>query len=121
MAEGASRGVPATGRRAAGVTRTMLKLLKQAKAAFSMLDADSVSQRADQPVAIGLVADGSGAYAEMEEFLVPEGTPRGVWRSRMNHIYRANDPDVPPNVDIVIYESGLPCPQNAYSFYRGHP
>jgi hypothetical protein len=99
----------------------MLKLLKQARAAFSMLDADEVMKRAEQPVKVGLVADGSGAYAEMEEFLVPEGTPRPLWRSRMNLIHRANDPGVPPDVDIVIYEPGLACPQNAYTFHRGHP
>jgi uncharacterized protein (DUF697 family) len=57
----------------------------------------------------------------MEEFLVPEGTPRPLWRARMNLIHRANDPGVPPDVDLVIYESGLACPQNAYSFHRGHP
>lgn len=99
----------------------MVKLLKQARAAFTMLDAGEVMKRAENPVKIGLVADGSGAYAEMEEFLVPEGTPRPLWRERMNLIHRANDPGVPPDVDIVIYEPGLACPQNAYTFHRGHP
>jgi hypothetical protein len=99
----------------------MLKYLKQARAAFSMLDADEVTKRAERPVHIGLVADGSGAYAEMEEFLVPEGTARTLWRARMNQIHRANDPEVPPDVDIVIYEPGLACPQNAYTFHRGDP
>jgi uncharacterized protein (DUF697 family) len=97
----------------------MLKYIKQARAAFTMLDADEVTKRADRPVQIGLVADGSGAYAEMEEFLVPEGTPRPLWRSRMNQIHRANDPDVPSDVDIVIYEPGLSCPPQAYTFHRG--
>jgi uncharacterized protein (DUF697 family) len=99
----------------------MLKYLKQAKAAFSMLDADAVMKTAERPVRIGLVADGSGAYAEMEEFLVPEGTPRPLWRERMNLIHRANDPGGQPEVDIVLYEPGLPCPQDAYTFHRGNP
>jgi uncharacterized protein (DUF697 family) len=99
----------------------MLKLLKQARAAFSMLDADEVTKRAERPVKVGLVADGTGAYAEMEGFLVPESTPRPLWRQRMNLIHRANDPGVPPDVDVVIYEPGLACPQNAYTFHRGHP
>jgi hypothetical protein len=99
----------------------MLKLLKQARAAFSMLDADEVTKRAERPIRVGLVADGSGAYAEMEGFLVPESTPRPLWRERMNLIHRANDPGVPPDVDVVIYEPGLACPQNAYTFHRGHP
>jgi uncharacterized protein (DUF697 family) len=99
----------------------MLKLLKQARAAFTMLDAHEVTKRSERPVQIGLVADGSGAYSEMEQFLVPERTPRPLWRSRMNQIHRANDPDVPPDVEIVLYEPGLACPQNAYTFHRGHP
>jgi hypothetical protein len=119
MAEGAAQRLSITRRRAARLTRTMLKYLKQARAAFTMLDADEVTKRSERSVQIGLVADGSGAYAEMEEFLVPEGTPRPLWRSRMNQIHRANDPDVPPEVDIVLYEPGLACPQNAYTFHRG--
>ena len=103
------------------MTSTMLKLLKQARAAFSMLDADEVMKRSERPVKIGLVADGSGAYAEIEAFLVPERMPRPLWRARMNLIHRANDPGVPPDVDVVIYEPGLACPENAYTFHRGHP
>ena len=49
----------------------MLKLMKQAKAAFSLLSADEIAKQASMPVHVGLVADGSGAYAEMEELLVP--------------------------------------------------
>jgi len=86
-----------------------------------MLNADEVMKRAERPVRIGLVADGSGAYAEMEEFLVPEGTPRPLWRERMNLVHRASDPGVSPDVDIVIYEPGLSCPQDAYTFHRSNP
>jgi uncharacterized protein (DUF697 family) len=99
----------------------MLDRLKQARAALSMLSVDEVRNRADRPVTVGLVADGSGAYAEMEDFLVPEGTPRPRWRTRMNQIYRANDPEVPADVDLVLYEPGLACPRDAYSFDRHHP
>jgi hypothetical protein len=99
----------------------MLKYLKQARVAFTMLDAGEVTKRSERPVQIGVVADGSGAYAEIEEFLVPEGTPRPLWRSRMNQIYRANDPNVPPDVDLVLYEPGLACPRHAYTFHRADP
>jgi len=85
-----------------------------------MLNADEVMNQANRPVTIGLVADGSSAYAEMEEFLVPELMPRPLWRSRMNQIHRANDPGGPPDVDFVLYEPGLPCPQDAYTFHRDH-
>jgi hypothetical protein len=98
----------------------MLKVMKQAKAAFSLLSADEIRKQAELPVHFGLVADGSGAYAEMEEFLVPSTLPRQEWRQRMCQVHRANDADVPANVDIVLYEPGLPCPAGSYTFYREH-
>ena len=98
----------------------MLKVLKQAKAAFSLLSADEIRKQAEVLVHFGLVADGSGAYAEMEEFLVPSTLPRAEWRRRMCQVHRANDADVPANVDIVLYEPGLPCPAGSYTFYRDH-
>jgi hypothetical protein len=98
----------------------MLKLLKQAKAALTMLSADEIRKQADLPVHFGLVADSTGAYAEMEEFLVPSTLPRPEWRRRMCQVHRASDADVPGNVDIVIYEPGLGCPAGSYTFYRDH-
>src|SRR5450759_4694324 len=99
----------------------MLKVLKQAKAAFSLLSADEIRKQAEIPLHFGLVADSSGAYAEMEEFLVPSTLPRAEWRRRMLQVHRANDADVPGNVEIVLYEPGLPCPAGSYSFDRDHP
>ena len=86
-----------------------------------MLRPQDIRDVAEQPVHIGLVADGSAAYAEMEDFLVPAGTPRPEWKLRINQVHRANDVKVPDRVDIVLYEPGLPCPQGAYTFHRGHP
>src|ERR1017187_416345 len=99
----------------------MLTVLKQAKAAFSLLSADEILKQAELPVHIGLVADSSGAYAEMEEFLAPSTLPRQEWRNRMSQVHRANDADVPSNVDIVLYEPGLPCPAGSYTFHRDTP
>jgi len=99
----------------------MLKLMKQAKAAFSLLSADEIAKQASMPVHIGLVADGSGAYAEMEELLVPSTLARPEWRRRMMQVHRANDTAVPSKVDIVLYEPGLPCPVGSYSLNRSHP
>src|ERR1035441_4046519 len=98
----------------------MLKIMKQAKAALSLLSADDILKQAELPVHIGLVADGSSAYAEMEEFLAPSTLPRQEWRRRMCQVHRANDADVPGKVDIVLYEPGLPCPAGSYTFQRGH-
>jgi len=99
----------------------MLNVLKQARAAFSLLRPQDIRESADRPVIVGLVADGSSAYAEMEDFLVPAGTPRREWSVRMSQVYRANGPTPPDRVDLVLYEPGLPCPEDAYTFHRGHP
>ncbi|MEO8596995.1 MAG: hypothetical protein ABI759_27000 [Candidatus Solibacter sp.] len=99
----------------------MLKLMKQAKAALSLLSADEIQSQAARPLHFGLVADGSSAYAEMEEFLVPAALPREEWRLRMAQVHRASDADVRADVDIVLYEPGLPCPSGSYSFRRDHP
>jgi len=95
--------------------------MKQARAALSLMSADEIQKQATQPLHFGLVADGSSAYAEMEDFLVPRGLPREEWRQRIGQVHRANDSDVPAQVDIVLYEPGLPCPSGSYTFHRGHP
>jgi hypothetical protein len=99
----------------------MLSVLKQAKSALSLLSADEIRKQAELPVHIGLVADSSGAYAEMEDFLVPSTLPRQEWRRRLTQVHRANDVEVPSHVDIVLYEPGLPCPEDAYTFHRDDP
>ena len=97
----------------------MLKMMKQARAALSMLSADEVRQRAEKPVHFGLVADSSGAYAEMEAFLVPGELVRAERLRSIERIHRAHDPEPPPQVDIVLYESGISCPEGAYTYHRG--
>jgi len=86
-----------------------------------MLSADDVVGRAEKPVTVGLVADSSHAYAEMEDFLVPERTPRSVWRARMSQVFRANDSEVPSRVDVILYEPGVACPADAFTYQRGNP
>jgi hypothetical protein len=98
----------------------MMKYVKQARAAFSLLSADEVRARAEKPIHFGLVADSSGAYAEMEEFLVPHNLPRPERLRRLAQVYRANDAEPPSKVDIVLYESGLACPDGAYTYHLGH-
>jgi len=98
----------------------MSNLMKQARATLSILNPDDILARAERPVTIGLVADASIAYAEMEDFLAPEGEPRKTWRGRMSHIHRANDPEVPASVDLVLYEPGLACPPHGFTFHRGN-
>jgi hypothetical protein len=99
----------------------MLKLLKQARAAFSMLSAEEVLKRAEKPIHFGLVADNSGAYAEMEAFLASDNLPGEERAQRLLHVHRAHEPEPPSQVDLVMYEPGLACPQGAFTMHRGDP
>jgi hypothetical protein len=99
----------------------MLKTVKQARATFALLSPNEIRLRAAQPIHIGLVADGSAAYSEMEDFLIPAGVPHTVRMQLMQQVHRSSDPGVPQNVDLVLYEPGIPCPQNAYTFRRDDP
>jgi hypothetical protein len=99
----------------------MLRLIKQARAAFSMLKADEVNRVSLEPVNIGLVADGPGAYAEMEDFLVPRDMPRKERLERLAQVHRASDHSAPDRVDVVLYEPGVSCPQGAFHYHRDDP
>jgi uncharacterized protein (DUF697 family) len=99
----------------------MLKTLKQARAAFGMLNPDEVRRRAAQDLHVGLVAASDSAYSEMEDFFVPPGLPRDERIERMGHVHRANDASTPSHVDIVLYQAGLKGPAGAYSFHRNDP
>src|ERR1017187_465653 len=95
MEEGIARHVPPQWRAASPVT-SMLNVLKQAKSALSLLSADEIPNQAELPVHIGLVADSSGAYAEMEEFLMPSTLPRQEWRRRLTRCIAPTIPRCPP-------------------------
>jgi len=99
----------------------MLRLLKQARTALSHLNSDEVHKRSHQPVHIGLVALNSSGYAEMEDFLIPRMVPHEKRVDLVNFVHRADDRDVPPKVDLVIYEGGIPVPKGAYTYLRGDP
>jgi len=99
----------------------MLKSLKQARAAFSMLNAQELSSRANRPVHIGLVSTGGTGFAEMEQFLVPAGLPEERRAQPLKMVHRAGDPDAPPEVDLVLYEEGIPASKGTYTFHPQEP
>jgi len=70
---------------------------------------EEVRRRATRPVHIGLVAATRSGYVEMEHFLIVNGAPR-------HQVHRADDGEVPPQVDLVLYEPGLSPPAGGYSF-----
>src|SRR5438067_815694 len=119
MAEGAAGNVP-VGRRAAARMnrmgeRNMFRIVKQARSAFFLLKPDEIRRKAEEPVHIGVVADSSGAYEELEHFLLPENS-----RS-LRQVHRANDPEPPASVHVVLYEPGLSCPEGSFSYRRDDP
>jgi hypothetical protein len=99
----------------------MLRYLKQARAALSMLNPDEVRRRAERRVTVGLVASGTGAYADMEDFLAPSAVSHDKRMEVIQSVYRAGDPGIPSKFDLVLYEQGLPCPTNAFTFFRNDP
>jgi uncharacterized protein (DUF697 family) len=50
----------------------------------------------------------------MEDFLAPATTPHERRLKLLEQVYRAGDPGVPDKVDLVLYQQGIPCPQDAY-------
>jgi uncharacterized protein (DUF697 family) len=96
----------------------MMKTLKQARAALSMLSPDEVRNAADRPLHIGLVAASGSGYAEMEDFLVPADLPRHMHANLLRQVHHAADRDVPREVDLVLYEYGIPAPRGTYIFDR---
>lgn len=99
----------------------MLEGLRQIRAAFSLLNPDEVQKLADREVSFGLVAEGPSGYRELEDFLVPAGTPPETRARILRTVHRAGDPAPPPHVDIILYEQGLPCPHSAFTYFRDDP
>jgi hypothetical protein len=96
----------------------MLELLKQARAALSLLNPGEVRTLAHRPVRFGLVASGSSGFADMEDFLVPQALDRDVRAERYELIHRAGDPNPPEEVDFVLYEEGLSGPKGTYVLHH---
>ncbi len=99
-----------------------LQVLKEIRRAVANLNPNEVQAAAEHPVAIGLVATSGAAFDAMEEFLLP--SEKISYRKRLSSVamlHRAGDPNLPEHFDVVLYEPGLPCPENAFSFYPDDP
>lgn len=96
----------------------MLKYIKQARAAFGLLNPEEVRRRAARTIHVGLVASSEEAFCAMEDFLVPRSLPREVRIEMMGQVHRAGDENVPEKVDLVLYEDTLEVPDEAYAFHR---
>ena len=72
-------------------------------------------------MSIGLVATSEDGYEELEKFLVPTSVPSEKRAALLESVYRANDAKVASQVDLVLYESGLACPSEAFPHHRSAP
>jgi hypothetical protein len=99
----------------------MLRYIKQAKSALTLLSVNEVRARADRPLVVGLVADAGPAYAAMEDFLTPSAVSHDKRVQVMQSVHRASDPDIPKKYDLVLYDEALPCPERGFTYYRDDP
>ena len=99
----------------------MLKVIKQARAAFALLNPEEVRHRVNRAVTFGLVAADDHSYGQMEEFLIPPNAPAEQREDLSRLVFRAGDRDVPDKVDLVLYQDGIPGPQGTYMFHRDQP
>ncbi|MGA3099654.1 MAG: hypothetical protein ABSF25_24630 [Bryobacteraceae bacterium] len=99
----------------------MLKAIKQARTAFSLLNPDEVRRLAGRSISFGLVAMGGRQYAEMEDFLIPAGVGRKTRMELIQHVHRAGDAQAPDHVDLVLYQDGIEGPKGTYTFCAVDP
>jgi hypothetical protein len=99
----------------------MFRSVKQVRAAVSLVNPESMRSLASRPVTFGLVAASNSGYAEMEDYLLPADVPHFRRVQLMENLHRAGDAATSDQVDIVLYEQGLPCPDGAFQFNRNSP
>jgi hypothetical protein len=85
------------------------------------LSPHEVLERAEMPLAIAMVASSNSGYADMEDFLVPPDTSPDRRRELLKLLHRDGDPRNQERFDLVLYEQGMACPVNAFTFYREDP
>jgi hypothetical protein len=99
-----------------------LQVLKEIRNAVANLNPNEVQAAAERPVSIGLVASSAAGFEALEEFLLP--SQKLSYRKRVSAapmLYRAGDPNLPEHFDVVLYEPGLRCPENAFQFDPEQP
>jgi uncharacterized protein (DUF697 family) len=99
----------------------MMKTLRQARAAMSLLNPAEIMKRARRPLHIGLVASSGAAYGEMEEFLLPSSLPLEERPYLVDKLHRVADPGAPEAVDLILFEEGIPASKGTYTFWRENP
>ena len=97
------------------------QFLQHIRSAIANLNPAEVRQTAERPVAIGLVASSSAAFAVMEDYFSPAALSRAKRYETTGALHRVGDPGVPTEFDIEIWEEGLPGPPESVSFSPRNP
>jgi hypothetical protein len=99
----------------------MLTALKYIRTALTNISPEEIRERTERPLAVGLVASSPSGFADMEDFLAPPNLTPGKRIELLKILHRNGDPGLPERFDLVLYEQGVPCPMNSYTFYRENP
>jgi len=93
-----------------------LRVLKEIRAAVANLNPEEVRAAAERPLTLGLVASSEAAFQSMEEFLLPSEKVSYRKRVETSALLHRNG-DIQERFDLVLCEDGIPCPQDAFTFY----
>jgi len=93
-----------------------LRVLKEIRAAVANLNPEEVRAAAERPLTLGLVASSEAAFQSMEEFLLPSEKVSYRKRVETSALLHRNG-DTQERFDLVLCEDGIPCPQDAFTFY----
>lgn len=85
----------------------MMKALKQARAAFGLLNPEEMRKRAAREIHVGLVAASESGYATLEHFLAPRDLDHETRALVLRRAHRMTDQTTPEKVDLVLHEPGL--------------
>lgn len=99
----------------------ILATYRQIRSAVSLLNPDHVRKSCAVPPMIGLVAATPAGYAAMEDFLIPAAVSHERRVELMEYVHRAGDPGAPENVEVVLFEAGMPCPRPCFVWYPDDP
>src|SRR6202789_960050 len=95
----------------------MIAMLMQARTAFSHLNPAEVRREAARIVRVGLTPPAEARSAGREERWAPAAPGHDERVRAMSAIFRGGDPSAPANVELVLYDEGIPVPDDAYVLY----
>jgi len=97
-----------------------IHIFRQIRTAIKHLNPEEVQRTAECPLKVGIVASSSSGYADIEEFLLPTNMAAERRTELMHILYRLENVDE-TDFNLVLYEQGLPCPAEAFTFFREDP